>query len=248
MGIWYNICIYTIRFIVGCIHECTADDRWSPLHTFAKVRCDMKKYIPALCLAVVTVLILLTAASRPYYPITRPYKCPYPVGSDEWIAIRESSSAPPVDEATTAKMSTKALILSYINYPDEYKFGYARLPRIVFQGMLNQSAVLREIMQRDDLVETLCGICADAEVPDFNYDELTEYEKIELEYQTNILYKLEFICARINLDRPVKKEAIELKAEIEKMVERIRASEYPFFSYYDILRLGNLDIDTRYVP
>ena len=62
----------------------------------------MKKYIPALCLAVVTVLILLTAASRPYYPITRPYKCPYPVGSDEWIAIRESSSAPPVDEATAA--------------------------------------------------------------------------------------------------------------------------------------------------
>ena len=120
MGIWYNICNYTIRFIVGCIHECTADDRWSPLHTFTKVRCDMKKYIPALCLAVVTVLILLTAASRPYYPITRPYKCPYPVGSDEWIAIRESSSAPPVDEATTAKMSTNALILSYINYPDEY--------------------------------------------------------------------------------------------------------------------------------
>ena len=208
----------------------------------------MKKYIPALCLAVVTVLILLTAASRPYYSITRPYKCPYPVGSEEWIAIRESNSAPPVDEVTAAKMSTKALILSYINYPDEYKFGYARFPRIVFQGMLNQSAVLREIMQRDDLVKTLCDICADAEVPDFNYDELTEYEKIELEYQTDILYKLEFICARINLDRPVKKEAVALKAEIEKMVERIRASEYPFVSHYDILRLGNQDIDTRYVP
>ena len=173
---------------------------------------------------------------------------PAPCRLGRMIAIRESSSSPPVDEATAAKMSTKALILSYINYPDEYKFGYARLPLIVFEGMLNQSAVLREIMQRDDLVKTLCGICADAKVPDFNYDELTEYEKIELKYQTDILYKLEFICARINLDRPVKKEAIELKAEIEKMVERIRASEYPFFSYYDILRLGNQNIDTRYVP
>lgn len=208
----------------------------------------MKKYIPALCLVIVTVLILLTVASRPYYPITRPYKCPYPVGSDEWIAIRKSSSAPPIDEVTAAKMSTKALILSYINYPDEYKFGFARTPRIVFNGMLNQSAALREIMQRDDLVETLCDICADAEVPDFNYDELNEYEKIEIEYKTDILYKLEFICARINLDSPVKKEAIELKEEIEKLVEKIRSADFPFVSYYDFLRLGNTDIDTRYIP
>ena len=208
----------------------------------------MKKYIPALCLAVVTILILFAAASRPLYPITRPYKCPYPIGSDEWIAIRESSSSPPVDEQTAAKMSTEALILSYIDYPYEYRFWSNTFPYMVFNRMMNSSPVLTEIMQRDDLVETLCDICADAEVPEFNYDELTEYEKIELDYRTDILYKLEFICARIDLDRPVKKEAIELKTEIEKMVERIRASEFPVVSYYDILRLGNTDIDTRYIP
>ena len=208
----------------------------------------MKKYIPALCLAVVTALTLLCIASRPYYPITKPYQCPYPVGSDEWIAIRKSNSSPPIDDETIAKMSTEALILSYINYPYEYKFGFARLPRIVFEGMMKSSPVLTEIMQRDDLVKTLCGICADVEIPRFDYDKLSEYERLELEYQTDALYKLEFICGRINLDNPVKKEAIELKAEIAKMVEKIRASEYPFVAYYDFLSLGNLDIDTRYVP
>ena len=208
----------------------------------------MKRYIPALCLAVVTVLILLTAASQPYYPITRPYKCPYPVGSDEWIAVRESSSSPPIDEATISGMSTKALVLSYIDYPYESRYGYATRPPHAFGFMMENSPVLTEIMHRDDLVKALCDICSDVKTPDFDYYSLSEDELREMEYKTDRLYKLEFICSQIDLERPVKKEAVELKNIIEKMTAKIEDTDPPFHSYYSFLKCGRFVSDFIYIP
>ena len=238
MSIWYNICNYTIRFIVGCIHECTADDRWSPLHTFTKVRCDMKKYIPALCLAVVTVLILLTAASRPYYPITRPYKCPYPVGSDEWLKIRGNGmgiAEPPVDEATASKMSTKSLLLSYVEYPYSYRTSFSRHPRWIFNGMVESSPCLSAALMRDDLIKSLYEIYCDVEINPVDYDNLDLYSRSETDLLTDKIYKLEFICAHLDLKNNEDKYAAPLLAEIERTEAEMDEAGRPFFSHFDFI-------------
>ena len=122
----------------------------------------MKKYIPALCLAVVTAAIIGILAMKPQYTITEPYKYPMPFGSDEYMAIgsyehsEERARINAVPDEIIEKMTTEALVWTVGTYPEF--IGYTSGGVFVMDtmhGLRNSSFGFMQLIRRDDLTKAM---------------------------------------------------------------------------------------------
>ena len=181
----------------------------------------MKKELRRIfALAIAAVMIGLHLSSGTLkYPITKPYVFPVVPNTPEWVALEtnlDKIDACAIPEEITSKMTTEALLETYLTHPmsfiimafDSYRAGFELLKTQYHFG-------LDDLMKREDLCEVVLKRYKKIELYKGSVDETLTYEEKLIAYKegydnADAMMLLELLAAQIDFtDCPKHQEKLE---------------------------------------
>ena len=169
---------------------------------------------------------------------------------DSRYPINEVYSEYPIPEEVIEKMTTEALIKSFVIQKGERPHINGSPPPRVFQGWLKGSTTLQAIMEREDLTQALYNVYSKMEIRSggktIHQLEGEEREKLEQEHEYIAL--VEFICGMLDLDNSEKKYAVLLREELEQKQEERQVYDAGFGLGYSFYKCGRSDVYPVYEP
>ncbi|MBQ6933129.1 MAG: hypothetical protein IJN37_01940 [Clostridia bacterium] len=169
---------------------------------------------------------------------------------DSKYPINEVQTEFPIPDETIEKMTTEALIKSFVVQKGERPQINGSPPPRVFQGWLKGSTTLQAIMEREDLTQALYNVYRKMEIRlgGKTIYELEGEEREKLEQEHEYIALVEFICGMLDLDNSEKKYAVLLREELEQKQEERQVYDAGFGLGYSFYKCGRSDVYPVYEP
>ena len=169
---------------------------------------------------------------------------------DSKYPINEVQTEFPIPDEIIEKMTTEALIKSFVVQKGERPHINGSPPPRVFQGWLKGSTTLQAIMEREDLTQALYNVYSKMEIRlgGKTIYELEGEEREKLEQEHEYIALVEFICGMLDLDNSEKKYAVLLREELEQKQEERQVYDAGFGLGYSFYKCGRSDVYPVYEP